>query len=130
MTHFKLTSRIVAVLFAAVFIQSCSTNNNDAAEPDVGAAATNLVVSVQDLYWGTRDVGVQTTQYLTLSNQGNAAIRINSVAMAGLNAGEFSTSLDSAVTLDAGEAVEVAVSFAPQSEGRKYASLDIDYDLI
>ena len=128
MTYLKKTSWITAIFVAAAFLQACSTNNNSGSKPAVAAASPALIVSVKDLYWGTRDIGVETTQYVTLSNQGSTDIRINSVSMTGVNADEFSSGLNSAITISAGESVELAVSFAPLSEGRKYASLDIDYD--
>ena len=130
MTHLKKTSWTIAFFVVAFFLQACSSNNNSASEPAVAAASPELIVSVKDLYWGTRDIGVETTQYVTLSNQGSTDIRINSVSMTGVNADEFSSSINSAITISAGESVELAVSFAPLSEGRKYASLDIDYDQI
>lgn len=128
MTHFKQTVQFLTLLLAVVFAQGCSVDNNDA---DLGQAeSSDLVVSVQDLYWGTRDVGVETTQMLTLSNKGTRVIRINSVGLSGVNAQDFNSNLNQAVTLQAGETLDVAVSFAPATEGRKYASLEIDFDQI
>ncbi len=115
------------LVLAVIFAQGCdSTSSVDSAQ----ATAADLAVSVSDLYWGTRDVGVETTQTLILTNRGEQSVQINALSLAGADASEFSTSLHGAVTLKAGDMMEVAVSFAPRSEGRKYAALEIDYELI
>ncbi|MCB1754241.1 MAG: choice-of-anchor D domain-containing protein [Gammaproteobacteria bacterium] len=125
MTNFKQLFQILTLLIAAIAVQACSS---DAGKPLAEANSSDLLVSASDLYWGTRDVGAETTQIMTLSNQSSNVIRINSVSITGANAKEFNSSLDESVALAAGESIDIAISFTPQSEGRKYASLDIDYD--
>ncbi|MDO6462545.1 choice-of-anchor D domain-containing protein [Granulosicoccaceae sp. 1_MG-2023] len=128
MKNFKNVFSTIAVIAAVVFASGCSTSGSDASLGQ--AEGTELNVSVSDLYWGTRDVGQTTTHEVTLTNTSAAALQINAIALGGENADEFGTSLEGGFELAAGESVALEVSFAPQSEGRKYAELTIDYDVL
>jgi hypothetical protein len=128
MKNVKNLLSAVAIIAAVVFSSGCSTNVND---KTLGQAeGAELTVSVSDLYWGTRDVGQTTSHEVTLSNTSAATLHITSIALGGLNAAEFGTSLAGGFELAAGESVALEVSFAPQTEGRKYADLTIDYDVL
>ena len=126
MKKLKQIYPVFSFLIAVALVQGCSNNQSEKNSPVSGQS--DLTVSVSDLYWGTRDVGVESTQQFVLTNRSPSKIRVNSIDLQGINASEFDTNLAAAITLEVGEAIQLAVTFAPQSEGRKYASMQIDYD--
>lgn len=128
MKNVKNILSTLAIIAAIAFASGCSTNVND---KSLGQAeGTELTVSVSDLYWGTRDVGQTTAHEVTLTNSSAGTLHINAIELGGVNADEFGTSLQGGFALAAGESVALEVSFAPQTEGRKYADLTIDYDVL
>ena len=95
-----------------------------------GPNGSYLFVSAPDFYFGTRDVGTLATQDIELVNRGADIYPINTVEIVGDNAEEFITDLRDPITLNPAEKVTIGVTFAPIDEGRKFASLDIDFDTI
>ena len=116
-----------------LMIQGCTQDGSE--NPDQGAAGNNgtsyLTVSHRDVYFGTREVGAETSQKVTLTNQSADVYPINSIAVSGAGASEFSLDYDkNGMTLNPGEQLLLAVNFLPLTEGRKYSKLDIDHDII
>ena len=70
------------------------------------------------------------TVNVELVNRGADIYPINTVEIVGDNAEEFITDLRDPITLNPAEKVTIGVTFAPIDEGRKFASLDIDFDTI
>ena len=95
-----------------------------------GPNGSFLFVSAPDFYFGTRDVGTSATQAIELVNRGADIYPINTVAVTGEHAEEFSVDLRDPVTLNPAEKVVLSVTFTPIDEGRKFAELDIDFDTI
>ena len=77
-------------------------------------------------YAGT-DVGwVSAGQTFTLTNSGNAAVSINSIAMVGANPDDFSIRSDECpASLGAGASCPVTVDFEPSAAGSRTATLQV-----
>jgi len=116
---------LIPLLLILGFLQACSSETNTSSDQDDIAIA----VSTADMYWGTRDVGVETTQKLYVSNRGDKPVHITRVGLSGENASEF-VAEPASFTLSAGEMRAIDVSFMPRYEGRKFANLDIDVEAL
>gem|GEM_PF-3114803 len=90
-------------------------------------APTISVVASLDL--GSTDIGSTTSQTLTVSNTGDAALSVSNITLSGANAAEFSVSATS-FAINAGQSQDVTVTFAPTSAGTKSASLSITHDAV
>jgi hypothetical protein len=80
--------------------------------------------------FGSRPVGASTElRTVTVSNKGEAPLRVGTVALAGANSGDFVFSADrcSGATVDPGRTCTVGVGFAPQHEGGRSATLTIPH---
>jgi hypothetical protein len=87
--------------------------------PDVSLSSSSLTFSSQ---------GVGTTsaaQSVTLSNTGNAALNISSIAISGTNAGDFALTNTCGSGLAAGANHGISVTFTPAATGTRSASLAI-----
>lgn len=121
---------LIVVGFATIgLLHGCSGESGPAA-PTPGVGGSYLHVSVPDFYFGTREVGTQASQMINIANRGADAYPINSVRVTGDNADEFTTDFYNKIVLNPAEAIDLNVNFAPVTEGRKYAELDIDFDTI
>jgi len=89
-----------------------------------------LNASVDEFYFGTRNVGTRATQLIELANRSADIYPIKRLALRGQNAEEFLLNFNGEVTLNPSEKVTLEVSFIPLTEGLKNASLDIDYDIV
>jgi len=126
----SLNKKIIALgLCGVVFLNGCGGDSGPSA-PTPGVGGSYLHVSVPDFYFGTRDVGTQAAQTIEIANRGADAYPINSIQLTGDNADEFSTDFFHEIVLNPAEAMKLEVSFAPVTDGRKYAALDIDFDTI
>lgn len=95
-----------------------------------GVAGSYLFVSVPTFYFGTQDVGTRATQEVEITNRGGDIYPINSLKIIGEHADEFETDHIDQVVLNPSEAIKVRLTFAPVTDGRKYADLDVDFDTI
>jgi hypothetical protein len=93
---------------------------NRAGTPAVSLSATSLA-------FGSQPVGTPTTQTVTLSNTGNAALSITSFALTGANAGDFSQTNTCGKSLAAGvnSNCTISVTFTPSVIGPEAALLSI-----
>jgi len=89
-----------------------------------------LVASMPDFYFGTRDVGTQSTQSIELHNRSGDIYPLHSLELTGTNAEEFRTNFFGEVTLNPAEKIIVDVTFVPLTNGQKTAALHVDYDII
>ena len=91
---------------------------------EAGPAPGEITTSDQD--FGSVDVGDSTTRTVSVLNEGDQSVQVDSTTISGADAGDFAvTSGGAPFTLDPGENKEVTVEFAPDTEGDKSADLDI-----
>lgn len=117
-------TRTLLIGLGVLLIASCGGSGNKSTGPSY------LNVSVDEFYFGTRDVGSKATQTIELTNQSADVYPINSLHILGENSDEFSTSFTGGITLNPAERISIDVTFSPISSGLKAAQLDIDYDVI
>jgi len=113
---------------AIVLLQSCGGSASQA--PGNQVDDTYLYVSIPDFYFGTRDVGTSSTQEIEIANRGADLYPLRSVSIKGENSEEFITDIYDDITLQPAQAIRVRVTFAPITDGRKFADLVVDYDTI
>jgi len=113
---------------ALAFLQACGGSGSKAPGNQVGNSY--LFVSVPDFYFGTRDVGTSSTQEIEIANRGADLYPLNSVSIKGENSEEFVTDIYDDIVLQPAQAIKVRVTFAPITDGRKFANLVVDYDTI
>ncbi|MCU7931085.1 MAG: autotransporter domain-containing protein [Candidatus Thiodiazotropha sp. (ex Codakia rugifera)] len=90
--------------------------------------ATAGELAVSDTQLSFADSGVNTSsdpQIVTISNQGNAPLQINSIT----TEGDFTQTNDCGVEIDAGGSCTAQVIFTPQSSGSQTGALSIDTDI-
>jgi hypothetical protein len=92
-----------------------------------GTGTAALVsLSATSLAFGNQSVGTTSTaQSLTLSNSGNAALSISSLALAGTNASDFAQSNACGTSVAANGNCTISVTFTPSVTGTEAASLSI-----
>ena len=89
-------------------------------------AAPVASLSPSSLAFGSQSVGAASTvQSVTLSNTGNAALSITSLALTGTNAASFAQANTCGSSLAAGANCTVSVTFRPSATGSSTASLSI-----
>ena len=78
------------------------------------------------LSFGSQQVGsTSSAQSITLTNSGNAALAISSIAVSGSNAGDFAQTNTCPASLAAGASCSIAVTFAPTATGARTASVQV-----
>ena len=83
-------------------------------------------LSATSLAFGNQSVGTTSTaQSLTLSNTGNAALSITSLALTGTNAGDFAQTNTCGSSVAAGSSCTISVTFTPSASGSRTASVSI-----
>jgi hypothetical protein len=110
---------------------SVSITDNASGSPQtvsLSGTGTAVVVSLSptSLAFGNQPVGMTSTaQTVTLSNTGNAALSITSLALTGTNASDFAQSNTCGSSLAAGANCTIAAMFTPSIAGTEAASLSI-----
>jgi hypothetical protein len=110
---------------------SVSITDNASGSPQtvsLSGTGTAAVVSLSAtrLAFGNQSVGTTSTaQSLTLSNTGNAALSITSVALTGNNAGDFAQTNTCGNSVAAGANCTISVTFTPSASGSRTASVSI-----
>ena len=95
---------------------------------DIGADEhfPGIAVTPMNLDFGGVTVGENSApQEVTITNNGDADLTINSISITGADASEFSQTNDCPGTLSPGTSCKVNVVFSPSSEGAKSANLTI-----
>jgi hypothetical protein len=83
-------------------------------------------LSPTSLAFGNQSVGTTSTaQTLTLSNTGNAALSITSLALTGTNASDFAQTNTCGSSVAAGANCTISVTFRPAASGSRTASVSI-----
>jgi hypothetical protein len=96
-----------------------------------GAAtpAPGVSLSPSSLSFGNQNVNTTSTaQTVTLTNSGNAALTINSIALSGTNSGDFAQTNNcpiSPTTLAASSSCTISATFTPTATGSRSASVTI-----
>jgi len=103
---------------------------NKPAEDDVPPAGPYLNVSPPEFYYSTLAVGTDATQEIEIQNRGANRYPLDAVVLRGDDADDFRIPVYGEVILEPAQAIRVPVTFAPLDEGRKLASLEIDYRTI
>jgi len=89
------------------------------AAPTVSLSATNLA-------FGQENMGsTSAAQTVTLSNTGNAALSISSMALGGANSADFAQTSNCGASVAAGASCTISVTFTPSAAGARSASLAI-----
>jgi hypothetical protein len=90
------------------------------------AAAPVDGLSPTSLAFGNQSVGTTSTaQTATLSNTGNAALSITSLALTGTNASDFAQTNTCGSSVAAGSSCTISVTFTPAASGSRTASVSI-----
>jgi hypothetical protein len=95
------------------------TGNGTTPTPSLSSSLSSVVFNNQH---------VSTTslaQNITLTNNGTATLTLNSIALSGLNAGDFTQTNTCGSTLAINASCTVSVTFSPTAAGNRAASLDI-----
>ena len=88
------------------------------------ASVPNAALSVSSLTFATQTVGVTSAaQPVTLSNTGNTALAITSIAVTGSNASDYSETNNCGTSLAASATCTISVSFKPTAPGTRTASV-------
>jgi hypothetical protein len=83
-------------------------------------------VSPTSLAFGNQSVGVtSTTQTITLTNSGNGALGVTSIAVSGTNASDFSQSNSCGSSVAAGSNCTISVIFKPAATGTRTATVTV-----
>ena len=129
----RATAR-VAALAAALALAGCggggSSSDVPRDDPVIGENGTYLFLSQPRFYFGTREVGTSRTDTVEIQNRGADAYPLKSIALAGDDLDDFRIPFYGEITLQPAQAIRVPITFAPFADGRKYASLEIDYETI
>jgi hypothetical protein len=97
--------------------QAISLTGTGQSQPVVSLSPTTLTFASQSLHT------TSSPQTVTLTNTGGAALSITSIAMGGLNPGEFTETNTCGSTVNAGGACTISVQFQPTYTGTLSASL-------
>ena len=128
MSAIRTTRSAVCAGITIALLQACGGSSDSL--PGTKVDDTFLYVSTKDFYFGTRDVGTTATQEIEIANRGADLYPLNSVSIMGADSEEFVTDLYDDITLQPAQAIKVRVTFAPITDGRKFADLVVDYDTI
>lgn len=122
--------RIGVASLITASLASCGGGGGGGDPGPTGVAGSYLFVSVPKFYFGTQDVGTRATQEIEIVNRGGDIYPLKSLKLIGDHADEFKTDHVEPIVLNPSEAIKVRLTFAPITDGRKFAELDIDFDTI
>ncbi|MDK8464843.1 choice-of-anchor D domain-containing protein [Marinobacter sp. SS13-12] len=91
------------------------------------APVPEIVVTPEDISFGTVMLGETASAEVTISNEGNESLVITGIDISGGNSSDFIQTND-CTTVAPEEACTVAISFTPSATGGRSASLDIASD--
>jgi hypothetical protein len=119
-------------LGALNYIGSVSITDNSGGSPHVvnlsgsGVATPGVSLTPTSLGFNAQVIGtVSAAQSVTLTNTGGGTLTIASIALAGVNAGEFSQTNNCGTSLAAGANCTISVTFTPASAGAKGAQVSV-----
>ena len=141
----------LSVSIAATLLSACGGGSDTSSSESVDTAIdvkgindTYLFVSYQSesldddansatqqtLYYGTQNVGTQSSVDVRIANRGADIYPLENVAVTGKNADEFLTDVLDGIILQPAEFVNINVAFQPITEGEKSADFVVDYETI
>jgi hypothetical protein len=124
--NIKFTPSAAGSRAAALAITDNATGSPQSVS--LSGTGTSIIASVSptSLAFGNQSVGItSTTQSVTLTNSGNAALSITSVAVFGANASDFSQTGNCGSSVSAGASCTISVTFTPSASGSRAAALAI-----
>jgi hypothetical protein len=88
-----------------------------------------LVLSPNNLNFGNQQVDTTSPpQIVTLTNVGSSAVKIKGISVVGTDAGDFKQKNKCGSSVKGGGSCQISVTFTPQAEGARSASLNVSYD--
>jgi hypothetical protein len=91
--------------------------------------ASAVALSATSLTFADRTIGTASaSQLVTVTNSGNAPLRVGFVTLAGANAPDFTAAGCAGLTLLPGESCSIGVTFTPSAVGARSAGLSIASD--
>ena len=111
---------------AAIAIADSATGSPQTVSVSGAGTTSTVSVSPSNLSFGSQSVGTTSSaQMITLTNSGNVALTISSLAISGANAGDFTQTNNCGSNVAAGANCTIGVTFAPTASGSRAASLSI-----
>jgi len=117
-------------LFAVGTLSACKSDETPDQASGPGPNGSYLFVTSDNFYFGTTPVGTTRTQRVEIANRGADAYPINKFEVIGDNREEFKTVLPEPLVLQPAEVIRLEVAFQPVTDGRKYADINIEFDVI
>jgi hypothetical protein len=116
-------------MLACILLAGCGTtgagNANTTGGTGTGSGTGALTVSPSALAFGSVTVGSTSSQQVTLSNTGTAAVSISAVNVTGASSSFSVSGIGTTSSVAAGGTLTVTVTFAPQSVGALSATASI-----
>lgn len=85
-----------------------------------------MKLSKSSLNFGSQKVGTRSAaQAINVSNTGKAAVSVTDIGITGANAGDFLETNNCGLSLGAGKACAISVTFTPRAAGSRIAQLSI-----
>jgi len=95
----------------------------------LSGTGTYVQLSPMSLNFGNQTVGTKSpARKITVTNKGGTAMSITGIALAGINAGDFSLVKTCGTSLAAGASCSIGVSFKPSATGSRSAALTLSDD--
>jgi sugar lactone lactonase YvrE len=123
----QFTPQILGVQTGALnFVTSGARNPQSVPVTATVAGTPQATLSTGSLTFNYQNLGtVSASQSVVLANPGTAPLAVNSVAITGANASDFSAVNHCGANLPAGASCTITVSFTPSDNGNRTASLAI-----
>ena len=124
----RATAVILSTACIALALSIMDTACGTPQTVSLSGAGTDALASLSptSLAFSNQSVGTTSTaQALTLSNTGNAALTITSLALTGSNASDFAQSNTCGSSVAAGSNCTISVTFTPAASGSRTASVSI-----
>ncbi len=120
------TPSVIGARSASLSLNTGLANMQQINLAGTGTGAPQAALSATVLNFGSRSIGVAgSAKTVTLSNTGSSSLTISSVAIAGANAADFSSTNTCGVSVGAGSSCVFTISFAPHTMGLRTATLTI-----
>jgi len=117
--------RLLEVVVGLIFVSGCGGSGGGGGST-LQLLEPNVSLSPSSLALGNQAVGsTSAPQTVTLSNTGNAALSLSSIAITGANAGDFAQTNTCGNSVGAGGSCTISVMFTPTASGSRAASVTI-----
>ena len=114
-----------ACIAMAILATSCGGGAGSSATADT-ASTTGLSISPPTVTFGSQAVGTASAaQTNTVTNAGNSAVGISSIALGGTNPSDFAQSTNCGSTVAAGASCTITVTFQPTATGTRSAEVSV-----